>query len=90
MSDIILTGEYTANTGYDYKVEIIDTTAGSPTGETFTIRNVTIDYHPDTDNILSPITPSTAEIVCFNQGGYFNSTFLPDLILNQQNKYIVK
>lgn len=90
MSDIILTGEYTANTGYDYKVEVIDTAATSPTSETFTIRNVTIDYHPDTDNILSPIIPSTAEIVCFNQGGYFNSTFLPDLIVNQQNKYIVK
>lgn len=90
MSDIILTSEHTANTGYDYKVEIIDTSASSPSGETFVTKSIEIAYHPETDNILSPIIPSTAEITCYNQGGYFNSTFIPNLIVNQQERYQVK
>ena len=87
---VILTSEYTANTGYDYKVEIINNRTGTGTSNTFKVSDIEISYHPETDNILSPIIPSTATIRCWNEGGYFNSTFIPDLILNQQEKYQVK
>jgi len=87
---VVLTSEFTSNQDIDYKVEIIDTSAGSPLANTFVVQDVNISYSTDTDNILTPVIPSTCEVQCWNQGGYFNSTFIPALIQNQQERFQVK
>ena len=87
---VVLTSEFTSNQDIDYKVEIIDTSAGSPLANTFKVQDVNIGYSTDTDNILTPVIPSTCEVLCWNEGGYFNSTFIPALIQNQQERFQVK
>lgn len=86
---IILTSEFTANTEIDWKVEI-DDTAGIAAANTFTVQDVIISYNPETDAPTGQIIPSSCDIYVWNQGGYFNSTFIPALMQNQQNRFRVK
>ena len=90
MADIILTSQFTSNQDIDYKVEIIDNSAGSPSGETFKVQDVQISYDPITDDPTGQIIPSSCSIFCLNEGGYFNNTFIPALIQSQQNRFIIK
>ena len=89
MADIILTSQFTSNQDIDYKVEIIDNSAGSPSGETFKVQDVQITYDPITDDPTGQIIPSSCSIYCLNEGGYFNNTFIPALIQTQQNRFII-
>lgn len=90
MAAITLTSEFTSNQDIDYKVEIIDNSLGSNSGETFIVSDFVLNYTAETDAPTGQIIASNLEIIGYNEGGYFNNTFLPALMLNQQNRFIVK
>lgn len=90
MADVILTSEFTSNQDIDYKVEIIDTSAGAPLANTFKVQDVILTYDPVTDAATGQVIPSLCEIFCWNEGGYFNNTFIPALIQTQQKQFQIK
>lgn len=86
----ILTSEFTSNQDIDYKVEINSTKTGSPLAHTFKVRDVVINYDAETDAATGQVIPSSCDVICWNEGGYFNNTFIPSLVQSQQQTYQIK
>lgn len=88
---IVLQGEFTGDSEIDYKVEIHDSEySGDVNDLTFSGSGFSLDYMPVTDDILAGPCPSDCTLHLMNTGGYFNSDFLPNLELHQQNRFSVR
>ena len=85
---VILTSEWDSHGDISYKIEI-DEASGTPTSNTFKVASAQLRYNPETDKPTGQIISSTLEFTCWNEGGYFNSTFIPSLVQSQQQTYRV-
>jgi len=85
---VILTSEWDSHGDISYKIEI-DEASGTPTSNTFKVASAQLRYNPETDKPTGQIISSTLEFTCWNEGGYFNNTFIPSLVQSQQQTYRV-
>ena len=85
----ILTSEWDSHGDIGYKIVIDSNKTGSPLSNTFKVASAQLRYNPETDKPTGQIISSTLEFTCWNEGGYFNSTFIPSLVQSQQQTYRV-
>ena len=85
----ILTSEFDSHGDISYKIVIDSNKTGSPLSNTFKVASAQLRYNPETDKPTGQIISSTLEFTCWNEGGYFNSTFIPSLVQSQQQTYRV-